>query len=357
MKVFDAYTGAVKKTMSAAVATAKEKLGNMKTAYEEAGGGFKGVVAAGMEGVKGYFTAGFTFIDNLTDGKLTEIKNKWSDKFSSIRDKATSLMGAAKEDISEKLNNIKTAYEENGGGIKGIAAASFTAAKDNMVSAMATADRLTGGKLTSIKNAFTSKLNAAKSTVTSVMEKIRSTFSSKIEAARNSVKEAIDKIKSFFDFKWSLPELKAPHFNITGEFSLNPPSAPKFEIEWYKSGGIMTSPTAFGLNGGRLMVGGEAGAEAILPLSEFYTRLNQMLNQKLNAIERPTVVYVNNNENGIIGKLQEVKDSLDQKATVVQIEVIPDDRGLFRIVKRVNDKEIELTGKNPLGGNRDVVCV
>ena len=39
--------------MSAATETAKEKLGNMKTAYEENGGGIKGVVAAGWEGIKG----------------------------------------------------------------------------------------------------------------------------------------------------------------------------------------------------------------------------------------------------------------------------------------------------------------
>ncbi len=44
----------------------KEKLGNMKAAYEEHGGGIKGVAAAAVEGVKGYYTAGFTFIDNLT---------------------------------------------------------------------------------------------------------------------------------------------------------------------------------------------------------------------------------------------------------------------------------------------------
>ena len=48
----------------------------------------------------------------------------------------------------------------------------------------------------------------------------------------------------------------------------------------------MTSPTVFGMNGTRLMVGGEAGAEAILPLAEFYTELNSMLDRKLKAINQ-----------------------------------------------------------------------
>lgn len=45
-KVFNGVKDTVHNVMSAATETAKEKLGNMKTAYEENGGGIKGVVAA-----------------------------------------------------------------------------------------------------------------------------------------------------------------------------------------------------------------------------------------------------------------------------------------------------------------------
>ena len=67
-KVFNGVKDTVHNVMSAATETAKEKLGNMKTAYEENGGGIKGVVAAGWEGIKGYYSAGFTFVDNLSGG-------------------------------------------------------------------------------------------------------------------------------------------------------------------------------------------------------------------------------------------------------------------------------------------------
>ena len=53
LKVFNGVKDTVHNVMSAATETAKEKLGNMKTAYEENGGGIKGVVAAGWEGIKG----------------------------------------------------------------------------------------------------------------------------------------------------------------------------------------------------------------------------------------------------------------------------------------------------------------
>lgn len=348
-KVFSSVKDTVHNFMSAATETAKEKLGNMKTAYEENGGGIKGVVAAGWEGIKGYYSAGFTFVDDLSGGKLSEIKTKfsektseikekvsdgwenmkitvttkmtewktnasnklqeiktgfstkvseiktkWSSDFTNIKDKATSLMETAKSNVSTKLNNMKTAYTNAGGGIKGIVSASFTGVKDTMNSLMSQANTLTGGKLDSIKSAFSSKLSSAKSTASSILDGIKSAFSSKMESAKSTVSNALGRIKSAFNFSWSLPQLKLPHISISGSFSINPPSVPHFGISWYKSGGIMTNPTVFGTNGNNLMVGGEAGDEAILPLAEFYNKLNNILDKKLDAVQKSNVVYVTN---------------------------------------------------------------
>jgi TP901 family phage tail tape measure protein len=348
-KTFSAVKNTVTKFMGAAVDTAKEKLGNMKTAYEENGGGIKGAVAAGWEGIKGYYTAGFTFVDNLSGEKLTEIKTKfsektseiktkvsedwenmkstvstkmqqwntdasnkllslkndftnkvesvkqgWSTRFTNIKDTATNLMETAKINVSTKLENMKSAYNEKGGGMKGIVSATFTGIKDTMNDCMTTANILTGGKLDSIKEAFSTKMNNAFSSVSSVMENIRAKFNEKMESAKSIVSNAIDRIRGFFNFSWSLPHLSLPHFSVSGSFSLNPPSVPTFGISWYKSGGIMTNPTAFGINGSSLMVGGEAGDEAILPLTEFYNKLNNILDKKLDAVQKSNIVYVTN---------------------------------------------------------------
>ena len=100
--------------------------------------------------------------------------------------------------------------------------------------------------------------------------KIGSFIGDIMSGAWQTVKNAIDKIKGFFSFKWAFPKLKMPHFKVSG--SINPlnwlkDGVPKIGVEWYAKGGIMTRPTAFGMNGNTVMAGGEAGSEAILPLN------------------------------------------------------------------------------------------
>ena len=103
---------------------------------------------------------------------------------------------------------------------------------------------------------------------TEIFEGILEAIQKPMETAREIVNEAIDFIKEKFDFDWEFPKLKMPHFTITGEFSLNPPSIPSFGVEWYKKGAVLNDATIFGLNGatGKAMVGGEAGAEAVAPI-------------------------------------------------------------------------------------------
>ena len=100
----------------------------------------------------------------------------------------------------------------------------------------------------------------------------------------STIKGDINKIKGFFDFEWELPKIKLPHFSISGKFSLNPPSIPKFSVDWYANGGILNRPTVFAQNGSRLMAGGEAGPEAILPIELLKTYLNEEISKNNNVL-------------------------------------------------------------------------
>ena len=116
-----------------------------------------------------------------------------------------------------------------------------------------------------LKEGIASRVEAIKSSVAEKFNAIKQKILTPIQNAKDKVKELIDKIRSFFNFKWSLPKLKMPHLKITGEFSISPPSVPKFSVDWYARGGVFDKPTLF-TSGGRLGGLGEAGAEAIVPL-------------------------------------------------------------------------------------------
>ena len=227
-------------------------------------------------------TTALNTIWNIVVSVLTAVHDFFVNIWNQISNAVQTVMTAVRTIISNILNAVKTRFTEIWNGIVSF----LTSMLDNIRNKVRTG-------FETVRNTISEKLTAAKNTVSNIFDNIRNAISSKIESAKNTVKNAVDKIKSFFNFSWSLPKLKLPHFNISGEFSLNPPSVPTFGIDWYAKGGIMTEPTVFGYNPStqNLQVGGEAGAEAVAPIDTLlgYVRTavqeeNQALADKFDSV-------------------------------------------------------------------------
>lgn len=192
-----------------------------------------------------------------------------------------SILNTSGNYASTQLSNMQAAYQSSGGGIKGIVAATMTGVQGTFSTAYSVINNLTGGKLESIRSTISNKIQAAKDTVSSVLDSIKSAFSSKLEAARSVVSSTIEKIKGVFNFSWKLPDLKLPHISVNGgqaPYGIGGKgSLPSFSIQWYKEGGILNGATIFGAMGGNLLGGGEAGAEAVLPLSELWKQMTEIV--------------------------------------------------------------------------------
>lgn len=148
----------------------------------------------------------------------------------------------------EKLGRIQDAYEKHGGGITGILAASWQTWKEIWSTGFDVIDKLTGGKLTGVKNKFWSKF----------------------EEIKNVVKNALDAVKRFFAGEWPTPKIKMPHFRISPPGwsigDLVKGSIPRLSVNWHAKGAILNRPTVINQSGNTIDVAGEAGPEAVTPI-------------------------------------------------------------------------------------------
>lgn len=192
----------------------------------------------------------------------------------------------AQKTLTAIFNAIKAVITTVWNGIKTVTVTIFNAVKTTVSSIWNGIKNTVTSAINAIKSTISSGLNGAKSVVSNVLESIRSKFSSIFESAKDIVKNAIETIKGFFNFSWSLPKLKLPQFSIAGEFSLNPPSVPHFNIDWYAKamddGIIMNRPTIFGYNPrtNQFMGGGEAGSETVVGTDNLMSMIQTAVNKR-----------------------------------------------------------------------------
>ena len=251
----------------------------------------KEIIITVFNAIKEKITTVINAVATVLNTVLTAIKTVFSTVWNAIKTVVTTVINAIKTTVTTVFNAIYSTATTVWNAIKTAVTTPINAIQNTVTTVF-----------NAVKSTISSVFNSIKSTATSVWNGIKSAITTPIEAAKNKVKSVVDAIKGFFSgMKISLPHIKLPHFKVSGSLSIAPPSVPKLSIDWYKNGGIMTKPTAFGMNGSSLMAGGEAGAEAILPLSAFYKQLEAMLDSRLNmsSMEKYLAVIADNSSKGI----------------------------------------------------------
>ena len=265
-------------------------------------GGVRSVVTTIIEGIRTHIgnaaEAVRTTITNIIEG----IKLNFQNFFTSIRTVFENIKAA----VSGIFEGIKTVVSGVFQTIVGIFTLNLDTIKggvQNVITGITViidgAKQVVMNVWNAITSAATLAFNNIRTVVTNVIEEIKTviqsikdTFSNVFNSVKNIVSNVFNSIKTTISNVWKGIKnlIKAPHIVQTGTISIAGISTPipKLGIQWYAKGGIMTRPTIFGMNGGNAMVGGESGAEAVLPLDMLWSKLAQFLTPQP-ASDRPNI--------------------------------------------------------------------
>lgn len=214
--------------------------------FEPIGQWFGEKFQQGWDAISNTFSKlGSWFGDRWNESKdaLAEANTWLGDKFQSGRDKVNSAFEKVGSWFGDRWNDIKDGVKEADTWF----GEKFESAKEK-----------TQNPFQKIGSWFGDRWKDMQDALKEIPNWFKNLFNDAMDNAKSAVQSGVDALKSIFDFEWHLPKLELPHINITGGFSLNPPSFPSFDISWYARGGVFNSPSIIGV--------GEAGQEAVMPL-------------------------------------------------------------------------------------------
>ena len=185
-----------------------------------------------------------------------------------IKQKVTEVATTVKTKVTQAWNNLKTNMSNVMDSIRSKVQSAWQTIKTNIINPIQDAYNNVTQKISDLKSKIEEKINDIKSKVQETFQSIREKMESPIQAAKDTIDGIISTIKGWFPLSIGniFSNLKLPHFSISGEFSLNPPSIPHIGVDWYAKGAVFDAatiiPTLYGLKGV-----GEKEPEAVSPVS------------------------------------------------------------------------------------------
>lgn len=215
--------------------------------------------------------AALTVIISIVVPVLTSIMDTVANVFATILATVTNVMAALSSIIQGAWQVIQGIFQTVLGLIVGVVTGDFSMMSSGVSGILNGMSGIISGILQGILSVFSGIWNSIKSVavgacnavtgaVSGAFNGIRSVIENAMSGAKSTVSNALDAISGFFaGLHLEFPHIALPHFSLSGEFSMMPPSVPSISVSWYRTGAIAMGASVVGI--------GEAGPEAVVPLS------------------------------------------------------------------------------------------
>lgn len=215
--------------------------------------------------------AALTVIVDIVVPILTSIMDTVANVLATILATVTNIMAALSTVIQGAWQIISGIFQTVLGIILAVTTGDFTMLQQGVTSimqgtmvaingVMQTILSIVSGVWNTVKTVFIGACNAVSGAISGAFNGIKSVIDSTMNGAKSTVSGALSAISGFFaGLHLEFPHINLPHFSISGDFSIVPPSVPSISVSWYRTGAIAMGASVVGI--------GEAGPEAVVPLS------------------------------------------------------------------------------------------
>lgn len=264
---------AVSEAWNAIWGTIQGVIAQLQPYVQQAWEAISNAVTQAMNVIMPIVSAGFQFIIAVAVPILQQLLQNVGNTFQVILSTITGVMNGIAQIIQGAWSLIQGIFQTVLGLINGIVTGDFSQMEAGIQGIMSgitgiisgawnVITSVVGGAINGVVTTVQNGLNTALSVVQGIFNGIESAIDGAMNGAKNIVSGVIDAIKGFFNFRISWPHIPLPHIHyelievpLLGQI----PNPATLSVEWYAKGGIFNGPSVIGV--------GEAGPEAVVPLS------------------------------------------------------------------------------------------